>query len=250
MISAAPALLVTLIRRAMPESDVWADSRRGRAWTPLRDLRQVVAGTLAWTSFRAFILTTCNMAAYWFTSIWLPGYLREERGMTLAKSGLWMLVIVLGELIGYATFGLVSDRLGRRLSFSIYALLMAAGLLMITLFWDRIAHDPALILLFMTVVGLGTGTWSNFGPYFSELFPTSLRNTAVGAVFNAARGVMFVTPIIIAAVSEAWGFSGGIAIGAAFSAAGALWVWTLPETKGRRITGEETPAESGYRGGA
>jgi MFS family permease len=182
------------------------------------------------------------MSSYWFTSIWLPAYLREERGMTVAKSGLWILVIVCGELTGYATFGLVSDRLGRKPSFALYAGVMAIGLVMITLAWDVIAGQPLLILVFMAVVGIGTGTWSNFGPYYSELFPTYLRNTAVGAVFNAARGVQFLTPIIIERVSHRWGLSGGISLAAGFSALGALWVWTLPETRGRRITAEERGA--------
>jgi MFS family permease len=242
ILSASPAILVTFIRRHMPESDLWLESRSSRTWTPLADLREVLGGTLAWISLRAFVLTLCNMSSYWFTSIWLPAYLREERGMTIAKSGLWILVIVSGELIGYATFGLVSDRLGRKPSFSIYAGIMAVGLVMITVAWDLIAGQPLLILIFMAVVGIGTGTWSNFGPYYSELFPTYLRNTAVGAVFNAARGIQFLTPIIIERVSRVWGLSGGIALAAAFSAAGAIWVWTLPETRGRVITSTERGA--------
>ena len=242
ILSAAPALMVTLIRRHMPESDLWEESRRRFAWTPVADLRAVLGGALAWVSLRAFILTVFNMSAYWFTSIWLPAYLREERGMTIAKSGLWILVIVTGELIGYATFGLVSDRLGRKPSFTIYASTMAVGLVMITIAWDLIAGHPLLLLIFMGIVGLGTGTWSNFGPYFSELYPTYLRNTAVGAVFNAARGVQFLTPIIIERVSHTWGLSGGIALAAGFSALGAIWVWTLPETRGRVITATERGA--------
>jgi MFS family permease len=239
MLSASPALLVALVRRHMPESDLWKEARLSRPASPLRDLREVLGGSMAWTSLRAFVLAVCNMSSYWFTSIWLPAYLREERGMTIAKSGLWILVIVCGELMGYASFGFVSDRLGRKPAFAIYAGLMAVGLVMITLAWDSIAHQPALILVFMAIVGIGTGTWSNFGPYFSELFPTYLRNTAVGAVFNAARGIQFLTPIIIERVSHVWGLSGGIALAAGFSALGALWVWTLPETRGRVITASE-----------
>lgn len=245
ILSAAPALLVTSIRTHMPESDLWREARGRYGWRPLADLRSIFGGALAWTSFRAFTLTVCNMSAYWFTSIWLPAYLREERGMTIAKSGLWILVIVSGELIGYATFGLVSDRLGRKPSFALYAGLMSVGLIMITVAWDLIAHRPLLILIFMAVVGLGTGTWSNFGPFFSELFPTYLRNTAVGAVFNAARGVQFLTPIVIERVSHVWGLSGGIALAAGFSALAALWVWTLPETRGRVITAAERAGAGG-----
>jgi len=74
-----------------------------------------------------------------------------------------------------------------------------------------------------------------FGPFSSELFPTSLRNTAVGAVFNAARGVQFFTPLIISGVARWAGLAGGISLAAAFSIGAGIVVWTLPETRGREL---------------
>ena len=68
------------------------------------------------------------MSAYWITFSCLPTCLREERGMGLVKSGLWILVIVEGELFGDLTFGWVSDRIGRRRAFTLYASLMGARL--------------------------------------------------------------------------------------------------------------------------
>lgn len=239
ILSASPVLLVPLIRRYVPESDLWLESRRIRAVGSVQRLKDLLGRSLGPTTLRTFLLTVLNMSGYWLAFVWLPAYLREERGMSIAKSGLWVLVIVTGELIGYASFGFVSDRLGRKPSFTIYAGFMAIGLLMITLAWDRIAGEPLLVMLFMAIVGMGTGTWSNFGPFFSELFPTRLRNTAVGSIFNAARGVQFLTPILLERVAREWGLSGGIALAALFSAAAAAWVWTLPETRGRVITAGE-----------
>jgi hypothetical protein len=89
----------------------------------------------------------------------------------------------------------------------------------------------------MGLVGFGTRSWSSFGPYFSELFPTALRNTAVGSIFNLARGVQFFTPLIITAVARHADLSAGISLAAAFSVAAGLTVWTLPETRGVRIDG-------------
>src|SRR5207249_2019701 len=163
-----------------------------------------------------------------FTYTWLPTYLTEERGLSLASSGLKILVVVCGELLGYASFGLVSDRIGRKPAFSLYALLMAAGLVSITLLWRAIEGWPPLLLFCLWVVGFGTGTWSNFGPMFAELFPTRLRTTAVGTVFNAARGVQLVTPLVVAGVARSHGLAGGIMIAAGFAAAAAAWVWLLP----------------------
>ena len=183
----------------------------------------------------AFGLAVLNMSSYWFTYTWLPTYLTEERGLSIAASGWKILVVVLGELLGYASFGWVSDRFGRKPAFSLYATLMAAGLVSITLLWPAIVGWPPLLLLCLWLVGFGTGTWSNFGPMFAELFPTRLRTTAVGSVFNAARGAQFVAPLVVAAMARHYGLGGGIALAAGFALAAAGWVWLLPETRGRRM---------------
>jgi hypothetical protein len=112
---------------------------------------------------------------------------------------------------------------------------MALGLVSVTLLWRWIERWPPLLLACLGLVGFGTGTWSNFGPMFAELFPTRLRTTAVGSVFNAARGVQLVTPFVVAVIARRWGLGGGIALAAAFALAAAGWVWLLPETRGRRI---------------
>jgi MFS family permease len=233
MVSALPALLVTLIRRYMPESDVWEEHRRrGAAGAGFAALTRPPLRRLA---ILCFVLTALNMSAYWFTYSWLPGYLTTERHLSIVDSGLWILVIVAGELVGYGAFGWLADRVGRRPVFTAFTIVMAVGLLMITIFWPAIEDNPGLILVFMLLIGLGTGTWSMFGPFFSELFPTAVRNTAVGSVFNAARGVQFFTPLIISVVARRAGLSGGISLAAAFSLGAGIVVWALPETRGREI---------------
>jgi MFS family permease len=231
-LSGLPALLVTVTRRALPESDVWLEGRGAGTAPPLVRL---LAPRLRRRLTLAFGLAVLNMSSYWFTYTWLPTYLTQERGLTIASSGLKMLVVAAGELLGYASFGFVSDGFGRKPAFSLYAVLMAAGLVSITLFWPRIVVWPPLLLLCLWLVGFGTGTWSNFGPMFAELFPTALRTTAVGAVFNAARGVQLLTPLIVTVMARRYGLGGGIALAAGFALAAAAWVWLLPETRGRRI---------------
>ncbi|HET9481464.1 MAG TPA: MFS transporter, partial [Candidatus Polarisedimenticolia bacterium] len=68
MISALPALLVTLIRRWVPESDIWLEAsstaRGRRRLSPATTLPALLAPDMAWRTIRAFVLTTCNMSAY------------------------------------------------------------------------------------------------------------------------------------------------------------------------------------------
>lgn len=104
-----------------------------------------------------------------------------------------------------------------------------------TLFWDALAVRTAAGLACMFIAGAGTGTWSCYGPYFSELFPTRVRGAAMSAIMNVSRGVQFLAPLVIAAVAGRWGLAGGIALAAGFAVVAGVWVWTLPETAGARI---------------
>lgn len=237
LISALPVVVVFLWRW-LPESDLWLEHRRRGETEPLRRpiLAQLVSADLAGLFTRAFLLTALNMSAYWFALIWLPRYLQEERGLSIFASGWWILTFVAGSLTGYLTFGWVSDRIGRRPAFAAYCAVTALGLALLLV--EGMASNPvspAWGLVCMLVAGIGTGTWSCYGPYFSELFPTRVRGAAMSVIMNVTRGVQFATPFVIAAVAGRWGLAGGIALAAGFAVLAGAWVWTLPETVGARI---------------
>jgi MFS family permease len=244
-VSILPALLVVYIRKRLPESDVWVERKKlaaGELGGVQRQTTEAVGKFLLLFSkqfrllfLQSLVLAVFDMSAYWFTYSWLPGYLHQQREFSLVKSAAWMLVTQAGGVLGYLTFGFVADKLGRRPAYSIYSVVMAVGLVMITLLWDEIVIYPYLILSCMFLVGFGTGMFSGYGPLFSELFPTDIRNTAMGSAFNLARGVQFFTPVIIAAIAERYGLSGGISLAALFAILTGIWIWTFPETKGRRI---------------
>jgi MFS family permease len=244
-VSILPALLVVYIRRRLPESDVWLERKRVAAAELREAARSLTAffekfGTLFSPKYRrlfvqSLILAIFDMSAYWFTYSWLPGYLHQQREFSLVKSALWMLVTQAGGVLGYLSFGYVADRFGRRPAYSVYSVIMAMGLVMITLLWESIVVYPAIILSCMFLVGFGTGMFSGYGPLFAELFPTDIRNTAMGSAFNLARGIQFFTPVIIAAIADRYGLGGGISLAAVFALLTGAWIWTFPETKGRKI---------------
>ena len=244
-VSILPAILVIIIRRRLPESDVWAERRRlisqegfkaGNVEEEGRNKFLLLFSAEYRKLFgQSLLLAIFDMSAYWFTYSWLPGYLHEQRQFPMAKSAVWMLVTQAGGLLGYLTFGFVADKLGRRPAYSIYSFIMAAALVMVTLMWSVVVVYPPVILSFMFLVGFGTGMFSGYGPLFSELYPTSIRNTAMGSAFNLARGVQFFTPVIIAVVAETYGLSGGISLAAIFALLTGIWIWTFPETKGKKL---------------
>jgi len=244
-ISFLPAVLVIFIRKKLPESDVWLLNRERRAagqdaqLSGAKDFARKIRLLFSDSYRRIFILSLVlaifDMSAYWFTYSWLPGYLHEERHFSMVKSALWVLVTQAGGFLGYFTFGFAADSLGRRPAYSMYAVVRALGLAMVTIFWGPIAAYPGIILIFMFLVGFGTGMFGGYGPLFSELFPTDIRNTAMGSAFNLARGVQFLTPVIIVWIASSYGMAGGIFLAALFALLTGSWIWMFPETKGKKL---------------
>ena len=143
----------------------------------------------------ALTVTTFNMAAYWFKTIWLPTYLHETRGLSLGDVAWLLLMDQIGSLVGYVAFGYASDRFGRRPSFTAFSVIKALGLAMITLGWTLAGGYTWTTFGFMLLVGFGEGNWGCIGPLLNEVFPTSVRAAALGIIYNTARGVQFLAPV-------------------------------------------------------
>ena len=236
LISIIPALTVIIIRRYLKESDVWLENKDKYVNKNIfQEFKLLISKEHRKIFLISLILCIFGMSAYWFTYSWLPTYLAKERGLALIGTTFGIILIQCGDLIGYTTFGFVSEKLGRRPAFTLYSFIMAIGISMITIFWNQVDKIPELIFVFMFLTGFGTGYFGGFGALFSELFPTKIRNTGVGTVFNLARGAQFITPVIITIIGTYFDLSYGIAIAAMFAFLVGIWIWVFPETKGTVI---------------
>lgn len=236
LISIIPALTVIFIRRYLKESDVWLENKDKYVNKNIfQEFKLLISKEYRKIFLISLILCIFGMSAYWFTYSWLPTYLAKERGLALIGTTFGIILIQCGDFTGYTTFGFVAEKLGRRPAFTIYSFIMAIGISMITIFWNQVDKIPELIFVFMFLTGFGTGYFGGFGALFSELFPTKIRNTGVGTVFNLARGAQFVTPVIITIIATYFDLSYGIAIAAMFALLVGIWIWVFPETKGTVI---------------
>jgi MFS family permease len=235
ILSSLPALMVLAIRRHMPESDLWERHRGERDAGHGVDLSVLFGPALRKLTFLAFSVTICAMAAYWLKNIWLPTYYMEVRGFSRTESAQLQWLGHFGQLVGYACFGWAADRFGRRPSYCLFALTKAAGLVMLTVGWQLTAAHPLTLALVILVLGFGEGNWGGIGPILSELFPTQVRAGALGIIYNSARGVQFLAPVLITSIASNYTFAEGIAVGAIFAVLSGLLVWTLPETMGLKL---------------
>ncbi len=244
-LSALPAALALLVRRDLPESPLWL--ARGGAPRPFLELYLEVWRRHRGRAAQAWALGTSKLATYWITYVWLPEYFADlvarahaaGRAVPPGFAGVrlkFILVAQGAQFLGMLGFGALSDRAGRRPAFCAYSLLTAAGLWALAGRGDELLAHPQYFWAAMGAVGLGSGCTAGFGALLAELFPTSVRNTAMGAVYNLSRGAQFFTQAAMGALAAGVGAARGLWLAFAFALFTAAWVWSFPETRGVALT--------------
>nr|WP_276515447.1 MFS transporter [Ancylobacter defluvii] len=230
----APALLAFWIRRHTPEPEIWKQQteRLSLGATIRMLLRDHGRSTAV-----GFAFTAAAMCGYWGLFTWIPTWLATPvanggPGLDLVKSTTWIVVMQVGAALGFISFGYVADSLGRKAAFVIYFLLSALAVSVYTL-----VSSPAMLLAVGPVVAFfGTGFYSGFAPTFAELFPTNIRATAQGFIYNAGRAVSALAPAAVGILSTSFGLGGALAFTAGFFLlAGLIVLVFLPETKGAEL---------------
>jgi MFS family permease len=224
-----PALFTLWIRRSVKEPEMWVRRAEVRG--------AEVRGAFPWKL--AFFLAAMNAAtmfAWWGLNLWVPSYLSlpsTQGGVGLPTETMAMFVVAMqvGMWFGYVTFGFISDALGRRVTYIGY-LVIAALLVWI---YGMVREPMVLLVLGPFVAFFGTGYFSGFGAVASEIFPTSVRATALGVTYNSGRLLSAVAPFIVGSMAQRRGFGPAFTLTAfAFLIAAVFWIG-IPETKGRKM---------------
>jgi MFS family permease len=234
LVSSASAALAFIVRQHLPESSLWSRQKEEQL-SPLTALVWLKQHHLLGAMFKGWLLGVFKLGTYWTCYIWLPKFLQNQFHQPVGRSALWILTAQLGQFLGMMAFGFIADRHGRRLAYTLYSLLTAAALYPLAFQWQVLIPRPWLFWGVMFALGLGSGCTAGFGALLAELFPTQVRNFAMGTSYNCARGVQFFAPIVVGALVSAYGLPGGLGVPLVLALATGSWVWTLPETRQRNL---------------
>ncbi len=258
VIGALPAFFCLYIRRAVDESDRWLEAIRKRRWAATEQGAAAAAAPAGASRpftlseiFReregrrrallALLLSMTTTIGWWAISSWLPQFavqMAAAAGVANpAQVGMHaVLLYTCGAVVAYLLSGFLADLLGRRL----YLFLTFFGSLITT---------PLVYLWTATLDGL---MWASFvngfftlgcayswmAIYPAELFTSSVRATAAAFIFNAARLVAWVFPIVAGTLIHAFGSIPRAAMTlASVYVVGLIVPWFMPETRGRDLPG-------------
>jgi MFS family permease len=225
-----PALLVFYIRSKVPEPAVFKQATQSAA---RRSSFEIFGRELLPTTMLGAALTTGAQGGYYAITTFLPTFLRTQRHLTVMNTGGYLAVIIIGSWCGYIVSAYLSDAIGRRKNFFIFAV----GSLLIAIAYTQSEISNWLMLVLGFPLGFfASGIFSGMGPVLTELFPTSVRGTGQGFCYNFGRGIGAFFPTLVGLLSASVALGSAIGIFAAISyAIVILAAVALPETRGREL---------------
>ena len=254
VIGALPGLCVFYLMRALEESERWLTAVREKRWEAIEGQPENAGATsgkrpFTMTSlFRSaearrrlwltFLMSLATTTGWWAVSTWSPVYAEQLAAAQGEPPGIWgarvALIYTLGGWIAYMSSGFVADALGRRK----YLLFLFAGSLVITwatYLWTGDLWTFSVLAFLNGVITLGFGfSWMAIYPV--ELFTSSVRSTAASVVFNGARLIAWVFPIIAGTlVANFGGITNAALIISSIYVVGLFVPWFLPETVGKPL---------------
>ncbi|MGH7095980.1 MAG: MFS transporter [Stellaceae bacterium] len=241
-----PGLFVFWIRRHIDEADVFKANRDARPAAGFSHLFSPFRGPYLWTTIKVALMVSGAQGGGYAIEIWMPTYLRTVRHLSATATGGFLLVQILGALIGFLIGTYLSDLIGRKLTFILSAI---GSLIMVMIFMFVPMSNEALLFLGIPLNILLLIKFPPMGPFMTELYPTAVRGASQGFCYNAGRAIGSFFPTVVGFVSEGMPLGAVIAVFSSL-AFGIMIVMLLmlPETRGRRlvdISGEPNAASTG-----
>jgi MFS family permease len=201
-----PALATLWVRRSVHDAPSFERDRQANP-SPLQLFRAPLArGTLVCATMNA-----ATLFAWWGLFTWTPRFLslpvaQGGHGLSIVNTSAWTIVMQLGTFLGYLSFGSIAERFGQKRTYIGYLVIAAAA----GPIFASVAHAWELLIIGPIVGFFGTGYFSGFAAIAADLFPTPIRATAMGFVYNVGRIASAAAPYLIGLLSERYGLAAAL----------------------------------------
>ena len=184
-----PGLVALFVRFRMNESEVWLAKQKQKKpdKAPLKKLLSTYDGRKRF--FFSLILMTGLMYAYYTSIGFYPTFLQNYIEIEKSEVSMLMVLGTTTSLFGQIFTGYISQKLGRKKTIAIFAI--AAIIVSIPTIYGLYYAESSYERIIYTIILIMVAT-TGFGPipaFLSERFPTEVRNSASGFIYNG--GLIF-----------------------------------------------------------
>ncbi len=229
-----PALLVIFIRRNVTEPKIFREQKMLDAAAHRSTRWQIFAPPLLPRTLLASLVAFGVIAAGTEVAVWLPSYLTTTLKLSIPAVGIQMTALTLGSFVGFVLNAYTSDWLGRRPAILLF---VSIGAVIIASYMFLPLPQGLRLLLSFPFGVFASGTYSTLGPFFTELFPTSVRASGQSFAYNVGKlggagGVALVG--YLADRTFAMGHAVAVVALCCFAVA-IVATLALPETRGKQL---------------
>ena len=184
-----PGLVALFVRFKMNESEVWLAKKHHskNKKSPLKKLLSSKEGRKRFIF--SLILMTGLMYAYYTSIGFYPTFLQNYVEIEKSEVSMLMIVGTTTSLFGQIFTGYLSQKIGRKKTIAVFAIF--AMMIAIPAFYGLYNAESVFERVLYTIVLIVVAT-TGFGPipaFLSERFPTEVRNSASGFIYNG--GLIF-----------------------------------------------------------
>jgi len=228
-----PAVFVFWIRRHIDEPEIFRNAQRARPAIGVAHLFSAFRGPHLWITVKVSLMVAGAQGGGYALGIWMPTWLRTVRGLSATDTGGFLLIQILGSLLGFLLGTYLSDAIGRRWTFLWSAI---GSLIMVLVYMLAPLNNEILLFLGIPLNIVLLMKFPPMGPFMTELFPTEVRGTAQGFCYNAGRAIGSFFPTMVGFLSQILPLGATIAVFSAIaSGIMMLMLFLLPETRGRSL---------------
>ncbi|MEX0910598.1 MAG: MFS transporter [Nitrosopumilaceae archaeon] len=234
-----PGFIALFVRFRMDESALWLEKQQGRKLekTPLR---KIVFGKQHRKAFFLCVFVMTGLVYMYHGSVgFLPTLLQQFGHVERTDVAPVMIFATVSSWLGMVFTGWLSQKIGRKKSMIFFA--VASIVVVIPLAYGILGGELMHTVLFVVIYAFVISTASGPVPaFFSERFPTEIRNSAAGFAYNGGLIVGSWSPLIaVSLISLVQTELIPVALGANIIIGSIiLLIGTLlnPETKDRNLT--------------
>ena len=203
-----PALLVLWVRVGIKESPRFEHVTATMVKEGLKKRLDIMSPIREYP--REMLIATLVYSLYLFTwlgwSAWMPQLLANEKHLGFTTTASYLTIWMFCAIFAYWICGALCDRFGRR--YVIPAFVIPGGIVLLII--GHLDSPQSLFWAGLATNFLITGSFGSGLGYTTELFPTQIRGTAVGASYAIGTALGATAPAILGFIATSHSVSAGL----------------------------------------